>query len=422
MLKKVVSAILILAGAALLGIFLLCCMRNIAARKTLVPPEATAFLAVHTDGLYQKLAIDRLFSQRNGSRRTWRKSGLQIPARIYFYRLGSNWFTLLHCTDTLTFDKEIKQPATWKGWADNKAGARTFRWVRHGSRVALVLWPDANAERQALGLLQRGNLKPISGSMLGRLDGADLAYADQAATVKINTADGLITADAWFSGKNMAPKKSSRHRKFSAGSALRFWLEADLSGHIPETLRLANRSFDMRPLRQAMPTNIDAEWSGVVLQRQAEIRYTFNDNFEKVAETLAVNKNVPAFWITTAAAPGKTNGLGALLKMNQLVEKNGSIHEQLFPLFSLRFLEKGPIAGAGTAPELFARPRTQASAAFAGLDIDFTRLQGLDASWRQSLAALKTLRVRAFAHRDTWRVHAVLRFTEPSTNPLSRFF
>ncbi|WP_129714502.1 hypothetical protein [Pedobacter sp. SYP-B3415] len=417
MLRKALSVFLLLISLALAAVLVIFYARYLSARQTLVPPEAKRFVSVHTDEIVRKLFFDRLFNRPRSE--TLNRSGLQIPARLYFYELRDGWYTLFECQDGEAFDRFIKNRQT--GLSQLPV---PMRWFRQGSKVALVVFPGPAAARMAQDLLQRSDLQPVSESMAGRLEGADVVFADQKNRVVMDSGDGTITFTAALAQGTFVPPDHSLHREFARTSAVRFWLQGDFSQlNMPSEIKLGRKVWsNTSSLSGHLPSYIDGEWSGTVVQAQQEVRYVFNDDFEKVAETLQVRKKVPAFFISAAAAPGKKNLLYMLLGDKQALSPAGRLEQDVFPLYDLEYRDNGHFYGLGTAPGLFSRPRLVKSTDFMTLEIDFDRLEALAPSIRSVAAPLNDFRMRGFKTNAGITLQGVLRFKAADKNPLNAIF
>jgi hypothetical protein len=374
--KKIIVRIaaIILLLLIFFKVFLL--VREHNSYKNSIHRDATFVLKINVDGIIKTIAWDCITSPgyylnyKKDTKKDTSESGkgISLPANIFVYSLkqksAKTFFCSLPVSDTL----KMKRFAADKFSIDSfyhQGNISIGLSANHKTTIAFnnetVALAYSMTGEEVLGILQeiveKKNMLTSSDTLMQQLKEQDehVCFVAGKNAGQIHFGDGKATLTALINNNNLLSiPDQSMHRKLSEESIAKGWINGTFfktTGN--RDFAIKDFSFNTDSLLSNYNGYADFEVSNKeILQEDSIVTYSYNDDFEKVAETTVAKNKVPEIGLSLRT---KGNSLLNYLQSNDAIKSNGVINRDLFPLYAMHV----------SASDSFMHVSTNYNAAFA---------------------------------------------------------
>ncbi|PWS31292.1 hypothetical protein [Pedobacter paludis] len=414
--------------------------REIQSNNVSIPTGTNAVIKINVDGLFKTLAISYLKHPKEYARPDQKdlkqkiedlKTGLEIPANVYFYGLRgkdkSTFFSTFKISDSVAFQKFV----------DGKLSSRLIK-IEHNfyqstdstltilfdnKKVAFAFAPKKDASIAVLRdlLIQKNTVKIGDTKFEDLTDISDhLCFQNEQSLSKMNFTDGKIDFSSEFINKLIEPALKPRHRILSSESTVSFWINAKFKADsIKKEPAVESPVISTNTLKSFYKDYIDIEWLNSIKQVDTIVGYEYNDNFERVEKKVLQDNIVPNISINMDA--NATEMANYLKKYGLLNPSTGKISGPVIPFSSFYFKANQNNVQLSTIKNKNLEVKKEASDDFLYFKLDFSKLgkqQPFNVLFSR-INIFKKLEIKGRAiEKNKIRLESALTFTNENANSL----
>ncbi|MBC6109858.1 hypothetical protein ACFOG5_08225 [Pedobacter fastidiosus] len=414
--------------------------REIQSNNVLIPANTNAVIKISVDGLFKTLAISYLKHPKEyagSGKKDFKqkiedlKTGLEIPANIYFYGLKgkdkSTFFSTFKISDSVAFQKfaESKLSSKLTKIEHNfyQSTDSTLTILFDNKKVAFAFAPKKDASVSILrDLLNQKNTVKIGETKFADLtDISDhLCFQNEQSLSKMNFTDGKVDFTSEFISKIIEPALKPQHRILSSESTISFWINAKYKADsTKKEPAIESPALSTNTLKSFYKDYIDIEWLSSTKQVDTVVGYEYNDNFERVEKKILQDNMVPNISINMDA--NATEMANYLKKYGLLNSSTGKISGPIIPFSSFYFKANQNNVQLSTIKNKNLEVKKEASDDFLYFKLNFEKL-GKQQPFNVLISRInlfKKLEIRGRAiEKDKIKLESELTFTNENANSL----